>query len=68
MNCWKCNEEHNIFGGPVRQVPLTGRAAKHRLCCKHDRILFGPYSEEEKGEKQKQIDQRKAWYRQALVP
>jgi len=34
------------------QIPVTGRAAVHGLCCKCDREKYGPLSDAEKGAKQ----------------
>ena len=34
------------------QIPTTGRAALHGLCCKCDREKYGPQSEVDKGRKQ----------------
>ena len=37
--------------GCRRVVPATGRAHDKSLCCKHDRILYGRQTLEEKGTK-----------------
>ena len=64
MHCKRCLEISKYTPGyHIQNVPTTGRASKNRLCCKHDRELYGKQGPEEQGEKQRQIAIRKAWYR-----
>lgn len=69
MKCKRCIELRAVHllpsFYPVRMVPLTGRAATNGLCCKHDREINGKQSEEEKGNKQKQIEARRQARRNA---
>lgn len=49
---------NRITDGCRGQVPVTGRAAVHGLCCKCDREKHGPLSIGEKGVKQIQREIR----------
>jgi hypothetical protein len=60
MLCTKCLQMAEITPGyTIRQVPGTGRAHDNGLCCKHDRIINGPMTAEEKGNKQREQRKRK---------
>lgn len=68
MKCVRCMElKKRWYFHQVRMVPLTGRAAQNELCCKCDRAVNGPQSEEDKGEKQKQIELRRQAYRDTYI-
>ncbi len=55
MKCHQCRK---------RCIPKSGRAAEHHLCCKCDRISFGPQSEEDKCKK---IAQKKNQKKQQII-
>jgi hypothetical protein len=66
MKCIRCVERNKTHkNNPIRMVPLTGRAAENGLCCKCDREINGTQREEERGEKERRIAERRRAYKEA---